>query len=424
MSPMNGPPESSFGAAAAIPRRRVLAAAGLGAATVLTGGPNVLKAQAEPEEPGTMIDCYGEHQAGVTTPMQRHLQIAGFDLKSTTRRELEELLRSWQHAIERLTAGQRLGGSADLNAAPRDTGEALGQGAASLTVTIGFGASLFDERFGLRSRRPAPLIDLPRFAVDDLDAARGGGDLSVQACADQQLVAEHAIRDLAKLGSSAVELRWVQSGFNEPPTRPRPATGRNLLGFKDGTANLKGSDQARMRRNVWVSLQDGPRWMTGGTYQVYRRIRLRINDWDSSPLDEQQDVFGRHKSSGAPYGGSKEFDPVNSAMLPVDSHVRLANPRTGKGSEDERILRRGYNFHDGYDAATGEYDAGLAFIAYQRDPRRQFVTIQTRLAASDALNEYLVHTASGIFAIPPGAYRGSFVGSSLLDPSLDVARPG
>jgi deferrochelatase/peroxidase EfeB len=414
MSPKKGPPDGSLRAGTAVPRRSVIAAAGLGAATVLTGGPNALRAMAEPERSDAIVDCYGEHQAGITTPMQGHLQISGFDLRATTRHDLIELLRSWQHAIERLTTGERLGGSTALSVAPRDTGEALGQGPASLTITVGFGAALFDERFGLRSKRPAALIDLPPFAVDDLDPTRGGGDLSVQACADQQLVAEHAIRDLAKLGSGAVDVRWVQSGFNEPPTHPRPGTGRNLLGFKDGTANLKGSDEARMRRNVWVSPQDGPPWMAGGTYQVYRRVRLHIKDWDASPLDEQQDVFGRFKLSGAPYGGTREFDPVEPAMLPADSHVRLANPRTGKDSEDERILRRGYNFHDGYDAATGEYDAGLAFIAYQRDPRRQFVQIQTRLAASDALNEYLVHTASGIFAIPPGTYRESFVGSTLF----------
>ena len=157
--------------------------------------------------------------------------------------------------------------------------------------------------------------------------------------------------------------------------------------------------------------------MTGGTYQVFRRVRLKIEDWDASSLDEQQDTFGRFKSSGAPYGATNEFDPVNSALLPTDSHVRLSNPRTGEVSEDERILRRGYNFADGYDPTTGGYDFGLAFIAYQRDPRRQFVTIQQRLAWSDALNEYTTHTASGVFAVPPGVRRpGSFVGATLLDP--------
>jgi deferrochelatase/peroxidase EfeB len=169
-----------------------------------------------------------------------------------------------------------------------------------------------------------------------------------------------------------------------------------------------------MRRNVWVGSSDGPPWMAGGTYQVYRRVRLHIGVWDASPLDEQQDTFGRFKASGAPYGGVDEFDPVVSKLLPVNSHVRLSNPRTGQASEDERILRRGYNFHDGYDPAAGDFDAGLAFIAYQRDPRRQFITIQQRLAANDALNEYLVHTASGIFAIPPGVRRGDFIGSQLL----------
>jgi deferrochelatase/peroxidase EfeB len=236
----------------------------------------------------------------------------------------------------------------------------------------------------------------------------------LQACADRQIVVEHAIRDLARLGRSAVSLRWQRAGFNEPPTVPTPGTPRNLLGFKDGTANLDATDAAQMRRNVWVAETDGPDWMIGGTYMVYREVRLHIEDWDDSPLEEQQDTFGRYKVSGAPYGGRNESDAVDVTKLPVDSHVRLANPRTGQGSEDERILRRGYNFHDGFDPAVGSYRSGLAFVGYQRDPRRQFVTIQQRLAASDALNEYAVHTASGVFAVPPGVARGDFVGSRLF----------
>ncbi|HUL99528.1 MAG TPA: Dyp-type peroxidase, partial [Mycobacterium sp.] len=227
-------------------------------------------------------------------------------------------------------------------------------------------------------------------------------------------VVEHAIRDLARVGRGVVSLRWQRDGFNEPPTTSSTGTPRNLLGFKDGTANLDPTDDARMRQNVWVGSADGPAWMAGGTYQVYRQVDLRIEEWDESVLDEQQDVFGRYKVSGAPYGGRNEFDPVNSAQLPAASHVRLANPRTGAASEAERILRRGFNFHDGYDPEAGVYRSGLAFVAYQRDPRRQFVTIQQRLAANDALNEYTVHTASGVFAVPPGVAQGDFVGSRLF----------
>lgn len=403
-----------------VSRRRFLATTGIGVAGALAAGTRPLGALTFPTDRGAFapgaggapVPCYGPHQAGVVTPPQRVLLLAGFDVVSESRRDLVGLLRAWQVAIERLTVGLPVGPSDALTSPPADTGETAGQGPARLTITLGFGPSLFDARFGLGPRRPAALADLPAFAGDALDPAYSGGDLSVQACADRQIVVEHAIRDLARIGHGVVALRWQRGGFNEPPADN--GTPRNLLGFKDGTANLDATDDARMRRNVWVAPSDGPAWMVGGTYQVYRRVNLHIEEWDDSDLDEQQDTFGRYKASGAPYGGRNEFDPVNVAALPADSHVRLANPRIGQASEDERILRRGYNFHDGYDGASQTYNSGLAFIAYQRDPRRQFVTIQQRLAANDALNEYAVHTASGIFAVPPGVTPGDFVGSRLF----------
>ncbi len=398
-----------------ISRRQLLEGVGAGGLGLLYPGSAAL-AKSPNGDPRARqaMDCYGLHQAGVTTAMQHRLELAAFDVVSGSAAELRDLLRSWQHAIELLTAGTQLSAAETLDQPPTDTGEAVGQGPAQLTITIGFGGSLFDDRFGLASRRPPALVDVPPFPGDQLDASRSDGDISVQACADTRLAAEHAIRNLARLGAGVVRRRWQQSGFDEPPVRPA-GTGRNLLAFKDGTANLDPTDDARMRRNVWAASGDGPSWMAGGTYQVYRRVRLRISEWDESPLGEQQDVFGRYRANGAPYGGTRENDPVDTSRLPATSHVRLANPRTGQDSEDERILRRGYSFHDGWDAQADDVDAGLAFIAYQRDPRRQFITIQQRLADNDALNEYLTHTAGGIFAIPPGVRRGGHLGSQLLE---------
>ena len=265
----------------------------------------------------------------------------------------------------------------------------------------------------LASRRPPQLADLPAFEGDALDAARSGGDLSVQCCAETRLVAEHALRSLARVAAGAAAVRWVQQGFNEPPADPAAGSGRNLFGFKDGTANLRGDDGARMARNVWVDPADGPAWLAGGTFQVYRRVACRLETWDRSPLSEQEEAVGRRRSTGAPFGGTAETDPVDSARTPIHAHIRLANPRTGLASENERILRRGYSFHDGL-GGDGAYDAGLAFIAYQRDPRTQFVPMQRRLAAGDALGEYLVHTASALFAIPPGTTPGGYIGETLL----------
>ena len=184
------------------------------------------------------------------------------------------------------------------------------------------------------------------------------------------------------------------------------------MGFKDGTNNLDGSDAAAMRRNVWVGQRDDPAWMRGGTYLVTRRIRIRIERWDASDLDEQETEVGRRKVSGAPFGARSEFAPVVAEHEPKHSHIMLANPRAA-GSEAERILRRGYSFDDGL-MPGGTIDAGLFFAAYQRDPRRQFVPIQRRLAEHDLLGEYLVHTGSALFAIPPGCRAGGYVGDTLL----------
>ena len=418
-----------------ITRRSLLggaAAAGAAALVAPVAGP-IDAAEAaiglDPEE--AAIDPHGIHQAGIATPGQQHLVLAAFDVRAdATRDDLIALLRAWQAAIVVLAQGRPLAGGA-AGGAPADTGEALGQRADRLTVTVGFGPTLFDDRFGLAERRPPQLIDLPAFAGDALDPARSGGDLSVQCCAERRLVAEHALRALARIAESTATVRWLQAGFNEPPARPQDGSGRNLFGFKDGTANLRGDDDARMARNVWVDPSDGPAWLAGGTLQVYRRVLMRLRTWDESPLAEQEDAIGRRRASGAPFGGTREQDRVDNALTPARSHIRLANPRTGLASENERILRRGYSFHDGL--AGGDYDAGLAFIAYQRDPRLQFVPMQERLAAGDLLNEYLVHTASAIFAIPPGTRPSGFVGETLLGdaaprvtrshPAADRTRP-
>jgi deferrochelatase/peroxidase EfeB len=352
----------------------------------------------------------------VTTAPQQYVVLGSFNvLPARSRADLISLLKTWTAAIAALTTGVPVGPSEERENAPVDTGESADQGPSRLTVTVGFGASLFDDRFGLAMLRPPALADLPVFRRDSLDPTKSGGDIAVQVCADRQIVVEHALRNLARVGRDFVALRWRRNGFNEPLSSPAGGSPRNLFGFRDGTSNPDTSDDAVMQRNVWVPASDGPAWMVGGTYQVYREVHLDIERWDDSPLGDQEDTFGRYKLSGAPYGGTKEHDVVDVSKLPATSHVRVANPRTGPESEAERILRRGYNFDDGFDASMSRYRAGLAFIAYQRDPRRQFVTIQQRLAATDELTRtYAVHTASGLFAVPPGVSQGDHIGSLLL----------
>ncbi|MGJ7420299.1 iron uptake transporter deferrochelatase/peroxidase subunit, partial [Streptomyces cinereoruber] len=348
---------------------------------------------------------HGPHQAGIATPVQDRLHFAAFDVTTKDRAELVRLLKDWTRAAERLTAGAEVGAGAYgglPEAPPDDTGEALGLKPSRLTLTIGFGPSLFDGRFGLEGRRPGALVDLPRFPGDDLDPARSGGDLCVQACADDPQVAVHAIRNLARIGFGGVAVRWSQLGFGKTSsTTPDAQTPRNLFGFKDGTRNVAGTDTARLDAHVWVSGKDaeGPAaWMDGGSYLVARRIRMNVETWDRTSLAEQEDVFGRDKREGAPVGRAKEHDePFLKAMKP-DSHVRLAHPDTNRGAT---MLRRGYSFTDGTDG-LGRLEAGLFFLAYQRDVRTGFVPVQTSLARADALNEYVRHVGSAVFAIPPG----------------------
>ncbi|MFD6229837.1 iron uptake transporter deferrochelatase/peroxidase subunit [Streptomyces sp. NPDC060232] len=401
-----GSPAAASGAAPS--RRAVLgwggaglalgAAAAGGAAAAFGGGSDMVSASAA----GAAVPFHGEHQAGIASAVQDRLHFAAFDVKTKDRAELVKLLKEWTAAARLMTAGLPVGDVYEglPEAPPTDTGEALGLKASRLTLTVGFGPGLFArDRFGLEGRRPEALVDLELFPGDNLDPARSGGDLCVQACADDPQVAVHAIRQLARIGFGRVAVRWSQLGFGKTSsTTPDEQTPRNMMGFKDGTRNISGTDRAALDQHVWVGAGDGSDWLTGGSYLVARRIRMNIETWDRTPLQEQEDIFGRDKGEGAPVGRSKEHDePFLKAMKP-QAHVRLAHPDSNSGAT---ILRRGYSFTDGTDG-LGRLDAGLFFLAYQRDVRKGFVPIQRSLAKSDVLNEYIQHVGSAVFAVPPG----------------------
>ncbi|MFI2263788.1 iron uptake transporter deferrochelatase/peroxidase subunit [Streptomyces tubercidicus] len=382
-------------------------AAGGTAAALRTGG-DAQPAGAD-STAGAAIAFHGRHQAGIASAVQDRLHFAAFDVTTDDRDELIALLKEWTKAAARMTAGDAVGDGAVgglAEAPPDDTGEALGLPPSRLTLTFGIGPTLFEkdgkDRFGIKARRPEALIELPQFPGDNLDKARSGGDLCVQACADDPQVAVHAIRNLARIGFGKVAIRWSQLGFGKTSsTTPDAQTPRNMFGFKDGTHNLAGTDTAALEKHVWVADGDAKgreSWMAGGSYLVARRIRMHIETWDRTSLQEQEDIFGRNKGEGAPVGKKHERDtPHLKSMLPT-AHVRLAHPDANGGV---RILRRGYSFTDGTDG-LGRLDAGLFFLAYQRDVRQGFVPLQKRLAANDALNEYIQHVGSALFAVPPG----------------------
>jgi deferrochelatase/peroxidase EfeB len=335
-------------------RRRALAIGGVGVAgavTAATAGAFARGAmQAQPAAAGESTPFLGEHQAGITTPAQDRLHFVAFDLITNDRQELVSLLRAWTAAAVRMTAGRdagEVGATTGLpDAPPDDTGEAIGLPAAGLTLTIGFGASLFRDaqgrdRYGIADRRPAQLADLPRFPHDALDPAISGGDICVQACANDPQVAVHAIRNLARIGFGAVSVRWSQLGFGRTSsTSQAQATPRNLFGFKDGTANLKAEETDLLREHLWVAEGDGPAWMTGGSYLVSRRIRMMVETWDRTSLAEQEAIIGRNKGVGAPLGRKLEHDEVDLAVknaagepaVPLDSHVRLAHRDSNAGA--------------------------------------------------------------------------------------------
>ena len=390
-------------------RRRLLALAG-GAVGAAAAGGAITTIDGRTAVTDT-VEFHGDHQAGITTPQQAHLRFAAFDLTKASRDDVSRLMRQWTAAAALMAGGRSLGRiESNQWAPPIDTGEADGLPAARLTVTLGLGPTFFD-RLGLESQRPEQLAPLPHFAGDALVPGHSDGDLCLQVCADDPQIAYHAQRNLTRIGLGTVALRWTQSGFLGLPGEGR--TPRNLMGFKDGTANLDASDAGLMRSNVWAAASDGQTWIAGGSYLVSRRVRIRIEAWDRTPIGEQESIFGRRKGNGAPFGGSSEHDRVVDSKLPADAHIRLANPRKGAASERQRILRRGYNFDDGMAPGLTQSDAGLFFLAYQRDPRIQFVPIQHRLASSDRLNEYIQHTSSGLWAVPPGT-AGGYLAEPLL----------
>ena len=436
------PPTGPDSAPAELPasrlsRRNLLSLAGVGgaAAGLAAGffGHDTVAAMAADTTPApaddSVVPFHGDHQAGITTAAQDRLHMAAFDVTTTKREDLIALLKDWTEAAEALTKGLPAGATGAVDgpygAPPEDTGEALDLNAGRLTLTFGFGASLFEKdgvaRFGLDGRRPEALIDLPHFPGDDLDPARSGGDLVFQACADDPQVAVHAIRNLARIGFGRARVRWSQLGFGRTSSTSRAQqTPRNLFGFKDGTNNLKVEDAQLLDEHVWAdSTRPQDAWLAGGSYLVARRIRMHIEIWDRTSLGEQEGLIGRTKGTGAPLSGGGEFtDPdfaltgrADKPLIPLDAHVRIAHPAQNGGV---RMLRRGYNYTDGSDG-LGHLDAGLFFIAFVNDPRTHYVPMQMAMAKTDTLAvEYLEHTGSGLFAVPGGVQPGGYLGSGLF----------
>lgn len=407
--------------------RRAAIGAGLAAgATGLLVGREVLPAH---QRRSAEYSLRGEHQPGITTEMQDHLHFATFDVTTKSRDELQQMLMAWTVAAERMMSGKPAGPIGPVGGrpevAPDDTGEAMDLATANLSITIGFGPGLFRDtrgrdRFGLAERQPGALRPLPRFPLDTLTPGASGGDLCVQACADDPQIAVHAVRNLTRIGFGTVGMRWSQHGFGRSSSTSRgQTTPRNLMGFKDGTANIRSDEAEALDKHVWVAGDDDRKaaWLTGGSYLVTRRAMITVELWDRQKLRDQEEFIGRTKGVGAPLTGRDEFDEPDFRatkdglpVIPEDAHVRVVHPSNHGGA---RMLRRGYNIADGTNE-IGRMDAGLFFIGFVRDPIKQFIPIQRAMVRSDILMEYLRFTQSSVFAVPPGIAEGQSIGHALF----------
>lgn len=413
-------------------RRRLLKHIGaLGGALVVGGACPVAHAAKPQSAPGTLSPdarmetqpFYGSHQAGILTPQQAAMMLVAFDVLASDKAELERLFRLLTRRFAFLTAGGPAPQTPNPRLPPTDSG-ILGKFIApdNLTMTLSLGQSLFDDRFGLAKQAPKKLQKMTRFPNDSLDAALCHGDLLLQICANTQDTVIHALRDIIKHTPDLLSVRWKREGFiSDHAARSKgKETPINLLGFKDGTANPDSQDNALMDEVVWVTAEQGePAWATGGSYQAVRIIQFHVEFWDRTPLKEQQTIFGRDKATGAPLGMQKEHDTPDYAQDPdgeviaLDSHIRLANPRTPQ-TQSSLMMRRGYSYSLGV-THSGQLDMGLLFVCYQHDLEKGFLTVQKRLNG-EALEEYIKPIGGGFFFVLPGVQNAeSYLGQALLE---------
>ena len=355
------------------------------------------------------ISFYGEHQSGIATPVQKNVYFAVLDLHSTDREEIKQMFKDWTDYSEKLMKGELVAPElANHLVPPLDTGETVGLNPYRLTITFGISPSFLDK-LKLDNKKMEEFKDLPHFPRDQIKDKYKGGDICIQACADDAQVAFHAVRNLVRKGRALITSKWTQAGFL--PIGNGKETPRNLFGFKDGTENPKNDND--FKNVVWY---DKDNWLKNGTFLIVRRIQMHLETWDRTNLQEQENTFGRYKESGAPFGETDEFatidinkkGPDGKPVIPIDSHVYLAK------KADVKIARRAFSYSNGIDEVSGQFDAGLLFICFQKHPD-QFIKIQNSLGNEDKLNEYITHIGTGIFACFGGIKKGEYIGQKLFE---------
>ncbi|MFG2112049.1 Dyp-type peroxidase [Streptomyces sp. NPDC048718] len=340
----------------------------------------------------TAFPFHGARQAGVTAPQQPATQLLAFDLPRSSVAGERTALRTVLGSLTGTLAGA-------ASEQPRDP-RLQGGGTTRLISLVGIGPATAAR---LRLDVPASLAALPAFPGDRLDPRRSDGDVLVQLCAaDRWTLTVVAELVATAVRTAGAQPRWNQSGFLAPT--PPGTTPRNLFGSVDGTAN-----PGREAAERWVWGESGAH--RDGTVLVYRRIRMDVEGFAALSEERRDRAVGRRTRDGAPLSGTAEHDepdiyaknPDGSYVIPATAHVRLASPRFDRGA---RMLRRSYSYDDGPD------DRGLLFCAFMRDPG-QFVRVQERLAARDALNPFVQHRASAVAYVLPGATESGTLGDRL-----------
>ena len=222
----------------------------------------------------------------------------------------------------------------------------------------------------------------------------------------------------------------LQEVGTEPSQGGRPA--RKLILNDDAgrlfTVDL-GGGHARIGRHsmsgelldatLWAA--DPLPWFAGGTTLVVRRIEMDLDFWDRTTRERQELVIGRRLDNGAPLTGQHETDALDliatdtdgRPVIPPDAHARRSHPDEN-GSR--RIVRRGINYtHTDLVDGRPVTSAGLVFQSFQANIAQQFVPIQNRLDAGDALNDWTHAIGSAVFAIPGGFPEGDWIARALFE---------
>ncbi|WP_025819313.1 iron uptake transporter deferrochelatase/peroxidase subunit [Shewanella marina] len=413
-------------ATAVVSRRNVLKAIAAGSAA-LTLPSMAASAPKTCHDYAKVIKFNDLHQAGVITKEQKDASFIAFDVTTESLDELEQCFKILTDRIAYLTQAHAITPNTNDKLPPRESG-ILGSYLKpdALTITVALGESLFDSRFGFSAFKPKRLVEMKSFPNDRLEQDWCGGDITLQICANSPESVIYALRDIIRHTSAYLIPVWKMDGFLPSRNIDNQSTPINLFGFKDGTGNAPAESSQLMDDIVWVTDDDKDHaWCVGGSYQAIRLIRFNLEFWDRTPLEDQENDFGRHKVSGAPIGmkheqDSPEFDkdPHGDRIL-FDSHIRRAEPRNPHRYTAE-LRRRSYSYSLGV-SSTGALDMGLIFVCYQQNLKTGFIDTQKRLNG-EPLERYVKPFGGGYYFVLPGLDgKQTYFGHQLIELAKKVA---